>query len=266
MAEFLKAALVLFTLLSSGFLGLVVNPLLSERHRSREVIDFVQLVIAMLVTFAGLVLGLLTSSVKTSFDQVGNDLTGLSIELIQLDECLREWGKEAAPIRKILRTYTATAIATTWTNEPRPPGSYYPTEVTAIHGAPLESEVTDDMLIRVELGIRGLVPHDPMQNRLETTCIAQYERLMQRHWRLIEETSGSMSTPFLIVLIFWLAVVFGAFGLNAPHNLLSYVTIALAGVSIASVIFVILDMDKPFGGIFAISSQPIRHALLHLSE
>jgi hypothetical protein len=63
-----------------------------------------------------------------------------------------------------------------------------------------------------------------------------------------------------------LAVVFSAFGLNAPHNLLSYVTIALAGVSIASVIFVILDMDKPFGGIFAVSSQPMRHALLHLSE
>jgi hypothetical protein len=266
MAEFLKAALVLFTLLGSSVLGLVINPLLSERHRSREVTDFVQLVIAMLVTFAGLVLGLLTSSVKASFDQVGNDLTGLSIELIQLDECLREWGKEAAPIRKILRTYTATAIATTWTDEPRPPGSYYPTEVTTIHGTPLESEVTDDMLIRVELGIRGLEPHDPMQSRLETTCIAQYERLMQRHWRLIEETSGSMSTPFLIVLIFWLAVVFSAFGLNAPHNLLSYVTIALAGVSIASVIFVILDMDKPFGGIFAVSSQPMRHALLHLSE
>jgi len=81
MADFLKAALVLFTLLASSVLGLVVNPLLSERHRSREVIDFVQLVIAMLVTFAGLVLGLLTSSAKASFDQIGNDLTGLSIEL-----------------------------------------------------------------------------------------------------------------------------------------------------------------------------------------
>jgi hypothetical protein len=122
------------------------------------------------------------------------------------------------------------------------------------------------MLIRVGLDIRGLVPHDPIHGRLETTCIAQYERLMQRHWRLIEETGGSISTPFLIILIFWLAVMFGAFGLNAPHNLLPYITIALAAVSTASVIFVILDMDKPFGGIFTISSEPMRHALLHLSE
>jgi hypothetical protein len=38
----------------------------------------------MLVTFAALVLGLFTSSVKASFDKVGNDLNGVAIELIRL--------------------------------------------------------------------------------------------------------------------------------------------------------------------------------------
>ena len=60
----LDAAAVLVILLGCSALGLLVRPLLSERHRSREVIEFVQLVVAMLVTFAALVLGLLTSSVK----------------------------------------------------------------------------------------------------------------------------------------------------------------------------------------------------------
>src|SRR5215831_10291543 len=104
MTEILKASIVLFVLLGSSVLGRVVHPLLSERHRSREVIDFVRLVVAMLVTFAALVLGLLTTSVKASFDKVGSDLDSLSISLIQLDQCLREWGEEALPIRKILRT------------------------------------------------------------------------------------------------------------------------------------------------------------------
>ena len=79
MTEILKAALVLFVLLGSSALGRAVYPLLSERHRSREVIDFVRLVIAMLVTFAALVLGLLTTSVKASYDKVGSDLSSLSI-------------------------------------------------------------------------------------------------------------------------------------------------------------------------------------------
>jgi hypothetical protein len=42
--------------------------------------------------------------------------------------------------------------------------------------------------------------------------------------------------------------------------------IALAALSISSAIFVILDLDHPFGGIFTVSSQPLRHALTHLSE
>ena len=170
------------------------------------------------------------------------------------------------PIRKRLRAYTAATIATTWTEEPRPPGNYYPTEVPTIHGSEVEGAVMDDMLTRVEFGIRRLGPHDPIHSRLETTCIAQYERLMQTRWRLIEEARSSISTPFFVVLIFWLAVVFGAFGLNAPHNLLSYVMIALAALSISSAIFVILDLDTPFGGIFTVSSEPLRHALAHLSE
>lgn len=266
MTEFLKAVLVLLVLLGSSAIGRAVHPLLSERHRSREVTEFVQLVVVMLVTFAALVLGLLTTSVKASFDQIGNDLNGLSIELIRLDQCLREWGPETISIRQLLRTYTAAAIATTWTEEPRPPGDYYPTQLPPVHGTQLESPVMEDMLTRVEFGVRGLEAHDPMHRRLETTCIAQYERLMQTRWRLVEESGSSISTPFLVVLIFWLAVVFAAFGLNAPHNLLPYATIALAAVSIASAIFVIVDLDSPFTGMFTVSSEPLRHALLHLSD
>ncbi len=265
MTEFWDAGLVLVILLGSSALGVFVRPLLSERHRSREVIDFVQLVVAMVMTFAALVLGLLTSSVKASFDKVGNDLRTVAIELIQLDRSLREWGPETHPIRELLRTYTATAIATTWTGEPRPPGDYYPTQVPTAPGS-LESSVMGDMLASIGHDIRTLEPHDPMHRRLSVTCIAQFERLMQTRWRVIEETGSSISTPFYVVLVFWLTVVFASFGLNAPRNVLSYTMIALGGLAIASAIFVILDMDTPYGGVFTVSSQPMRDALAELSR
>jgi hypothetical protein len=266
MTEFADAGFVLLVLLGSSALGSFVRPLLSERHRSREVIEFVQLVVAMLVTFAALVLGLLTSSAKSSFDKVGNDLRGLAIQLIQVDRCLREWGGETGPTRELLRTYTAAAIATTWVKEPKPPGDYYPTEVPTVPGSYLESPVMGDMLTHIEADIRQLEPHDPMHRRLASTCIAQFERLMQARWKLIEETGSSISTPFYIVLVFWLAVVFASFGLNAPRNALSYTTIALGALSIASAIFVILELSTPFGGLFKVSSQPMRDALAHLSQ
>lgn len=127
-------------------------------------------------------------------------------------------------------------IATTWTEEPKPPGNYYPTQAPTTADSSLESAVTEDMLTRLELTIRELEPHDPMHRRLLTTYIAQFERLMQTRWRLIEEAGGAIYTAFLIVLVFWLAVVFASFGLNAPRN------------------------------VFTVSSQPLRHALTYLSH
>jgi len=262
----LDAAVLLAILLGCCTLGILIRPFLAERHRSREVVEFVQLVVAMLMTFVALVLGLLTSSVKSSFDKVGNDLKGLSIQMIQLDRSLRVWGAETQPTRDLLRAYTAAAIATTWVREPKPPGDYYPTEVPTNAGSYLESSVMGDMLTRIEVDIRQLEPRDQKQRRLLTTCIAQFERLMQTRRPLVEETGSSISLPFYVVLVFWLAIVFGGFGLTAPRNALSYTTIVLGGLSIVSAFFVIQELDTPFSGLFAVSSQPLRDALSHLSQ
>lgn len=42
--------------------------------------------------------------------------------------------------------------------------------------------------------------------------------------------------------------------------------VLLAAMSIASVIFVILDLDTPFSRIFMVSSQPMRDALVELAR
>ena len=114
--------------------------------------------------------------------------------------------------------------------------------------------------------IRGLEPRDPMHRRLLQTCFNQFEILMRARWKLIEEAHSSISLPFYLVLTFWLMIIFGSFGLSAPKNILAAITIVLGALSIASVIFVILDLDTPFNGIFAVSSEPLREALAQLSR
>jgi Protein of unknown function (DUF4239) len=267
MTELDDAAILLVILLGGSALGVVVRPFLSERHRSRETTDLIQLVMTMLVTFAALVLGLLTSSVKASFDTVENDLRSVSIQLIQLDRSLRQYGSAADRARTLLRSYTAARIASTWTDEPRPFGDYYHTPASALTaGALAAAPGLGDMLAQVETEIRGLDPQDPMHRRLLQTCVNQFELLMRARWKLIEEGHGSISVPFYIVLAFWLVIIFASFGLSAPNNVLSYITIILGALSIASVVFVILDLDTPFTGVFAVSSQPLREALTQLSR
>ena len=263
MTEPFEAGIVLLVLVASSALGLIVQPYLSEHHRSRETMELIRLVVAMLVTFTALVLGMLTTSVKSSFDKADSGMKGFAAELIQLDESLRQYGGEAASAREQLRNYTAAVIASIWFEEVTPPSNYYPKGLP--HGMS-ESLALGDKLNQVGLMIRQLEPQDAMHRQLVADCIQRFNRVTERRWQLIEDAGGVISVPFASVVILWLAIVFASFGLNAPRNALVCVTISIAAASIASVIYLILDLDSPFTGVIAVSSHAMRGALAHLSR
>jgi len=265
--EATHAVVLLIVLLASSAIGLFIRPLLAERLRDREALEVVQLVITMLVTFAALVLSLLTTSAKASFDSVSNDLRGFATEFIQLNRLLVEYGDQAQPIRGMLRSYTASAIASTWRNEPAPPGDYYPKGLPRLGSdAQLENSALGEKLGQVELRIRELQPGDALHQRLVADLLAQFERLATQRWKLIEEAHTSISAPFLLILDFWLVIVFLSFGLTGPRNAVSGTIIVLGAISIASAMFVILELDGPFTGLLTVSSQPLRDALAHLNQ
>jgi len=60
--------------------------------------------------------------------------------------------------------------------------------------------------------------------------------------------------------MFWLAIVFVSFRLNAPRNILACTMIVLVAMSLASAIYLILDLDSPFSGIISVSSDGMRGA------
>src|SRR6478672_10137063 len=65
----IASGLVVFVLLcASAGLGILIRPRLPEHHRTRETVELTQITIGLLVTFAAVVLGLLTASVKHGYD------------------------------------------------------------------------------------------------------------------------------------------------------------------------------------------------------
>ncbi|MDQ7975635.1 hypothetical protein QYH69_00045 [Paraburkholderia sp. SARCC-3016] len=267
MQEITSALVVFVALLIGTAIGWFVKPLLPEEHKAHETVQLIQLVIGMLVTFAALVLGLLTASAKNSFDTVGNDFRAYASDLIRLDQTLREYGKDAEPVRTMLRVYTAEAIASTWPNEPAPPGDYYPKRAfpsTAYNR--LESIELGQMLNAANMEARNLRAQDAAQQRALNQILSQFDRLVAARWKLLEEAHSSLSRPFLTTLGFWLFVIFLSFGLIAPRNALALVMISLGAVSIASAMYVIVDLDTPLTGPLTTSSQPMRDALSHLDR
>ncbi|HTI79970.1 MAG TPA: hypothetical protein VL614_05910 [Acetobacteraceae bacterium] len=254
------SVLAAFILLcASAALGMWVRPRLPEHHRTRETTELMQITIGLLVTFAALVLGLLTASVKERYDDTAQDRQDYALQLTALDRCLADYGPETASARAKIHSYTAAVIASTWPDESPPTGVQYPSTATMPRtGA---SPVLGETMNRIGTEISRLSPASPAQTRVLDFCVQRYRDVIHARLGVIEDARTRLFEPFYGVLMFWLMIIFGCFGLVAPRTSLSVIVIALCAVSLSSVIFVILDLSRPYQGYFAISSATMRTAL-----
>jgi len=257
-------SVMLFVILcASAGLGFVIHPRLPERHRSPQSLALLQLAIGLLVTFAAIVLGLLTTSVKAGFDQAFAERGDYAGKLAALERCLTDYGPETAPMRDALRSYVAAVIASTWPDEPPPKGAAYPdTSKMAQTG---EDPVLANLMNSVGLRTMALDPKDTFHRNLMAACVERYRDVSLARWKVIEGALGSISPPFYWVMVFWLAILFGAFGLSARPNPLVVTVVVLCALSITVAVFVILDMDQPYGGLFGVPSTSMRHALADMT-
>lgn len=266
MSGSLSAFILLVLLMVSAAFGMFVKLRLPERHRSRETWDLVTLVVTMLVTFAALVMGLLTYAVKGGFDRDNADVSAVAAEIVQLDQSLRNYGPQALAARMALRRYTESAIASTWPEEPLPPGVEKRSLVVPVIPLGIESPRLGAVLNEIGQAVYRLAPQDALHRTLAASCIANYRNLVAARWKLIEDARPTISVAFYLVLVFWLVVIFVCFGLNAPRSSFVFIIITLSAVSIASAMFVILEMDTPFTGYILVSSHPMRNALADITR
>jgi hypothetical protein len=248
--------------LIAGIVGLVLHGYLPERHRDRDTMDFVRLVVGSLVTFLAIVLGLLTASSKSHFDNVANSYRHMASQIVLLDDGLREIGREAEPIRAEVRAYLAAVIFSTWPDEPAPSGEF----PRGLPPGQSESSVLSTLLRHVDEQIHALQPMTPAQDRLVPAVGQQFDAFTGARWVVIETEHPTIPDLFYALMLFWTALMFVGFGLCAPRNAVVAVTVLICAVSLASVIYVILELDDPAGGLIAISSTPLREALTDLDR
>ena len=262
----LSVAILFIPVLVGGFwIGQTAQRFLREHHRSRESVDSIRVLMTLLVTFVALVLGLVISSAQRRLDVLEAGLRGLSINITELDYRLREYGPEVDPLRADLILYTKAAIADTWPDDPPPPGEY-PRHLNPLIKGGVESVELGAVLNRIDIAIRHLTPEDAFHRSVASSLRTRMVELMQQRWNLIENGLPSLSGRFLVVLMFWLAVIFVIAGLTSPRNTVVILVTTLAALSLASSIFLALTLDRTLTGSIKISSAPLRDALLHITQ
>jgi len=259
LSEITSTFLVMALLCASAALGVVVGSRLSERQRTRATVELMQLTIGLLATFAAIVLGLLTASVKQAYDNAALDRQRYALQLSSLDACLRDYGPGTASVRADVHTYTAAVIASTWPTEPPPKDVSYPdtSQMPRTGATPVLARLMD----KIGLAVSKLTSADPQHGRMAAMCLDSFKDVSHARLNVIEDAQNRLFEPFYQVLVLWLMIMFVCFGLVAPRNALSMTIILLCAASLSSVMFVILDLSRPYSGFFHIPSATMRDAL-----
>ena len=243
------------TFLSTFGLALAAS-MLRERlpadHLQRETQDVVRLGMGLVATMTALLLGLITASAKSIFDENSVTVRAAAVSFLTLDRNLARYGPETAPIRATLKQMLAFRIDRTW---PESGGT----------GTGVTEALAPETVEEIGTRILALAPQDDSRRWLKTEALRQSEELLRARWRVLEAGSN-LPRPFLVAVILWLSATFASFGLYAPRNATAIGVLAVAAISVAAAVFFIVELDGPFDGWIKVSGEPLRFALSNLGR
>jgi hypothetical protein len=247
--------LIAFGCIFGGILlGMFLRMVLPEHHLSDESKDVVKLGTGMIATLAALVLGLLIASARGSFDAMNSGLVQTGSRVILLDRVMAQYGPETKEIRDQLRRNVSSVIDQVWSKE--------------------RERERDMRFLDPKIGLealqdklRQLSPQNDAQRWLQSRALQVSSDIAEWRWLLVQlRGHSSLPMPFFMMLVSWLVIIFFSFGLFSPRNATVIAVLLVCALSASGALFLILELDQPYGGLIAISSDPLRNALPYLGQ
>jgi hypothetical protein len=248
----LSVSFAIFAMVLGGaVLGALLRSVLPAHHMSDESKAAIQLSIGLVATLSALVLGLLLASAKTSFDTKSEEINLSATKVILLDRTLRRFGPETAPSRELMKQVLLAKVNLSWLENGGERAA----------AAPVGYGIEE-----LQHKINMLTPTTDIQRALQLRAITLAADLAQTRWLLLEQSGSSIPLPFLGVLVFWLAVIFGSIGLFSPRTATAYAVVFVCALSVTAAMFLILELDRPFDGVLSISDAPLRSVIAQINR
>jgi hypothetical protein len=247
----LTTLIVFGCLIAAVLVGRAIRSLLPDEHVTSDSRDAIKLAMGLVATMSALVLGLLVSSAKGAYDTERSEVIQIAAKVTFLDRVLAAYGPETANARVLLRQSVEQGIRQMWPEEMRRPADRAP-------------NVQAGNLMYA--AIHNLSPQNDTQTGLKTQAATLAVDLGQVRSLLAAQSVPSISKPMLIVLVSWLVIIFLGFSVLAPPNGTAILALAISSLAVSGAIFLILELDEPFGGVIGISSEPMVNTLHQLGK
>jgi hypothetical protein len=253
MTAWLIGAIVFAGAFGGALLGIRLRHVLPQTDLGEDSKDAVKLGMGLVATMAALVLGLLVATAKGAYDEQKSGLNEIAANLILIDGALALYGPEALPVRHRLRGIVAEGLKKIWPED----GS---TDSRLAPDSTVEGENFHSLVLELQ-------PANEKQKELLTMARQLSIEVGKDRWLLVAQSAGAaIPMTFIVILVFWLAVLFVSFGLYAPRNLTVIGTMFFSALSVSGAMFLIIELAHPFDGLVQISDLPLRTALSHLAQ
>jgi hypothetical protein len=246
----LIASILFAALVVAIFFGRSIRKRLPADHLSEESKDAVKLAVGLVATMTALLLGLLVSSAKNNYDTQRTQIIVMSSKVSSLGRVLHMYGPETAESRELVRAAAVAGVQRMWPDEP------------GARGERNGSSPTGD---GAYASLQALTPRDDFQRSLKEQAITLVTDIGQIRMLMLAEAVPSLPEILLLSVGSWLVVIFLSFGLLAPPNGTTALSLAAAALSVAVAIFLMIELDQPLGGIIRISSEPMNQAIKMLT-
>jgi hypothetical protein len=244
-----------FLLTTAGlWFGLRVAAWLPREHLSVDARNSAHIGIGMLATLAALVLGLMITSAKQSFDERNAEIVQVATSMVLLDRALAGYGEGARAARVELRGILERIARGVDRNGDLSAEGFR---------TPFSSLST---LTGLQATILAMTPANDTQKwfqarALQLTTDVGHERVLTA-----ERGDRSIPTTLLVVVTVWVVLIYFGLGVFAVSNRTVIAVLVFCALAFACSIFLILELDTPYSGVIGISSAPLQSARAELGK
>lgn len=243
-AEYFVPVVTLLCLVGAALTGAVVNVRLPRRHVAEDTVQVVRFAANIFVVITSVVLALMLNSAKATYETNQHNLHAMTTEVIMLDRSMRSLGPEGDEVRRRLADYVRMAL-----NE---------------RNILDEDRQAEDALNAVGASLRAITVSDDQKLAIWTDARQVYRQVVRDRWIALDAAGGTIPTPMIVIMVGWLVVIFAATAVGAPRNPVVATTFVATAVLLSSVLYLIMELDRPVSGLIPITNAPFQRALSEL--
>jgi hypothetical protein len=235
-----------------GYAGMRLQKWLPEAHMSSGARDMIGAVMGLIALLLALVLGTLVGSAYGFYASQKANVETMAARSIQLDMAFKQFGPEAAPLRQGLQAAMSGAYKAIWI-ENMDPRQY------GIMGLVQNFEQLNE-------GAAQLQAKTPQQIAALPTINVSIGIIEQTRLLMSLQLASPISWPLLFVVISWAMLLFAGYGVMARLNGTAVIAALVGAFAVGSAVFLILELNSPFSGLFRIPASAMEQTLEVLNK